>query len=388
MCPDFRRGAEAVAQAKIDAEKRRASGGNFKPFAPSIFWKEDGEEKYVLFLNEMDSIPTLDLIGYIPQERKRADDTRYTTYETVIARTDPAIGEAKDPMAEEWEAKPKVTCIAVAVELEPLLEKGPNGRMRPVGFEVKTTEFERRVRDSDGELTDDTETVQSPVIGFVSQSPHNFFNVLTSYDANEAPIEQTPMKITKVGKGNSLVYQLKDYPDQTVDLSGLVDYIDGVSYVGEDLDDLLDVIDPLIENGDDAAAAIAIGDFLLNKRLNELEDRDRYDSIFATITESLDKWGKKGGTSKPTGRRERPQRRSQRRDAGDSESSDSVTPEDNAQEPAEDTKEEAPRRARRERSASAPVEDPVEEQSAESKAAKEKVERLRVRANKRKAAAA
>ncbi len=35
MCPDFRRGAEAIEKAQEKAK----GGGSYRPFAPSIFWQ-------------------------------------------------------------------------------------------------------------------------------------------------------------------------------------------------------------------------------------------------------------------------------------------------------------------------------------------------------------
>jgi hypothetical protein len=340
--PDFRRGAEAMAKAKESAKS-----GSFRPFAPALFWKGDQDNKYLLFLNDINSIPTVEMVSFIPVKGKKGDGGTFTYYEQVIARTDPAIGEAKDPLVDEWDAKPRETCVAVAVELEPLFET-VKGRQRPRGFEVKTTTFDRRVRDDEGELTNETEEVEAPVIGFITQSPHNFFNVVSSYDANEAPIEETPVKITRVGGDNSTVYTVDGYPDQEIDLGGLIECVDGISYLGDDLDDLVDQISDL----EDAEAAQVIGAFLLDKRLEELADPDRYDDLFDGVTESLDKFGskKKKSKDKDSSKRERPARRSQRRSRSEeaAESAEEPEVEAEAEEPAE---EEKPKRRSRTRKA-------------------------------------
>lgn len=315
--PDFRRGADAVAKAQQKAK----SGGSFSPFAPELFWQGDGDEKYLMFLNTMMDIPTVEMISFIPQKRKKANGETFTTFERVIARTDPAIGEDNDPMVDEWQGKPRDTCVAVAVELEPTLEE-VRGRMRPIGFEIKTTTYERRVRDEDGDLTDETEEITTPVIGFIHASPHNFFNVVTAYDSNEGDIESTPLKITRIGSDTSTVYQVTGYQDQTVDLSPLIENIEGVSYLSEEeMDDLLNMID----NGQpDEDAALVIGTVLLDKRLDELVNEERYDKLFNSITETLDKFGSKGKSKKSSGKkaaakRERPARQSSRRAAPEEE---------------------------------------------------------------------
>jgi hypothetical protein len=385
--PDFRRGAEAMAKAKESAKS-----GSFRPFAPALFWKGDQDHKYLLFLNDINSIPTVEMVSFIPVKGKKGDGSAFTYYEQVIARTDPAIGESKDPLVDEWDAKPRETCVAVAVELEPLFET-VKGRQRPRGFEVKTTTFDRRVRDDEGELTTETEEVEAPVIGFITQSPHNFFNVVSSYDANEAPIEETPVKITRVGADNSTVYTVDGYPDQEIDLEGLIECVDGISYLGDDLDSLVEDIADL----EYAEAAQVIGAFLLDKRLEELADPERYDSLFEGVDESLDKFGskKKGKDSK----RERPARRSQRRGRSEEAEEPAEEPEAEAEAPAEAEK--PKRRSRKPKEPEAEVEaggDEPEEEAPKPKRstargkqadpkAMTKLEELRERSAQRKAKA-
>jgi hypothetical protein len=358
--PDFsnlRRGAEAIAKAQADSK----GGGNFSPFTPSLFWTDpdknlDSSKKYIMFLNKLEDIPQVDLIAYIPQKRKKSNGDTFTTYEQVIARTDPVIGEAKDPMVDEWEADPKVNNIAVAVELVPVLEE-VNGRKRVTGFEVATTEFERRVRDDNGDLLDDTEEVEAPIVGFVTQSPHNFFNLVTSFDADTGPIEATPIQVKRL---DQKTYSLQGFVDTPVDLSGLIDCIDNLSYLGDDVDDLLDALDQ-VEN--DQEAAELIGAALLDKRLEELVDEERYDKLFESLTEPFKKFGssgsKKGGRKERT-RKERPQRRSSRRSA-EAEPEAEVEAEETPA--AEETTEEKPARRRRSR---AKAEEPTEAPEAEA----------------------
>lgn len=394
MCPDFRRGAEAIAKAQ-----ERDSGGSFRQFTPSLFWKSDQEEKYLLFLNEIEEIPEVQMISYIPQTGKKKNGDSFEYYESVIARTEPAIGESSDPMVDKWDGNPKRTCIAVAVELEPTFEE-VKGRQRPTGFAVKTTEFDRRIRDEAGELTTETETVEAPVIGFVAQSPHNFFNVVTSYDANDAPIHETALKVTRVGSGNSTTYSIAGFPEQEIDLGGLVDCVDGISYLGDELDNLLDEMDEL---DSDLEMATLIGTYMLDKRLDELCDRERYDEIFQSITKSLDKWGaKKGDKDKPATKRERPQRRSQRRGQSEPEA-EASEPEAEAPEVEEAPAEKPARRSRRVEPKTAAEEAPAVEDAPEaeekparrarakaetSSPANSKLDALRARNEKRKAATA
>lgn len=307
--PDFRRGAAAIKEAAEAAKNR--GGGNFRPFVPTIYWKDDDDHrsKYILVLNKVDEIPNIDTISFIPV--KNGDSTYY---ETVIARTDAAIGESVDPMVRDWDGYAQESVAMVAVELEPLVEEDEKGRKRPRGFEVKTTEFTRRVRDDDGELTDETEEVVAPVIGVVIQRASNFGSPLVSYDENDAPIHETAIKVTRQST-KPATFQIQGYPDQEVDLTNLLEYVDGITYLNDEMDDLIEAI---AEVEDDFEAANVIGNMMLDKRLEELGDEERYQEIYEQITESLDKYGNKNkgkdkkADKKPARKAKPSQRRSRR----------------------------------------------------------------------------
>jgi hypothetical protein len=363
--PDFRRGAEAISAA----QKKSTGGGDFKPFTPEFFWK-DKDEKYLLILNPIQYIPTAEVISFIPVEGKKADGEKFTRFERVIARTDAVIGEDSDPMVDEWDGKPRDTSIAVAVELEATYEE-VKGRKRPNGFVVKTREFERRIRDEDGELTDEYEDVIAPEVAIIHASPHNFFNVVTSYDETEAPIEETPVKITRVGSDTNTVYRIDGYPDQEVDLTPLIDNIENVYYLNSELEDLIEAID---NAESDAEAASLIGAAMLDKRLDELVDEDRYNELYEGITSTLDKFGgkKKGKTRKS--KTERPARRSQRRSSKDDDASTDEAPAEETPEPEAEAEEKPKRRTRAKKS-----------ESTEAAPADDRVAELRRRAEERRA---
>lgn len=311
--PDFRKGTEALQAA----QKAAKGGGNFRNFAPFISWGDNGDEHYLLFLNQWEDMPQVDYIGFIPQKGEKKDGSEFTYNEAVIARTDPALGESSDPLTDEWDAKPSARHIAVAVELEPTFTE-VKGRKRPSGFEVKVESFSRRVRDEDNNLTDETEEVTAPVVGFVVQSPHNFFNVVQSYDAGELPIHETPVKITRVGgKGsNSTTYRLDGY-EMDVDLTNLFDNVEFISYLGEDAGDLLTALEEfdVTDETQRTEATQLIGGFMLDKRLEELCDKDRYDQIAGQVTATLDRWGGGKGGNKKEPAKPAPKRASQRKAA-------------------------------------------------------------------------
>ena len=81
---EIRRGSSAIQEA-ADSSK---GGGDWRPFVPAIYWKEDKEERYVLFLNEIEEIPLFDLISFIPTENG--------FFSEVVAKTDQFFGEKDD----------------------------------------------------------------------------------------------------------------------------------------------------------------------------------------------------------------------------------------------------------------------------------------------------
>jgi len=286
---EVRRGSAAIQEAA-----KSSGGGEFKPFLRSIYWGEDGQEHYVLFLNDIEDLPLFDMITYIPTETGFFQET--------VAKTSPPLSERSDPFEEEWSYQPSERNIAIAVELEPVVEvtqRAGKSQRKPRGFEVKTIEYERRIFDDDGEATGETEEVVAPAVGYISQSPNNFFNQVANYDAKDAPIIETALKITRVGKDISTSYQITGYDEMPIDLSNLIAYIDGVSYLNDEMDEIIEELDGM----DEKEAALAIGSRLLAKREAELLDPERYDELFEATDEPA-KFGKK----KKAGKKEDPKK--------------------------------------------------------------------------------
>lgn len=335
--PDFRRGSEHIAKA-IES---KGKGGDFKPFLPNIYWKDDGQERFVLILNPLEEIPMVKMQKvYTSAER----------VEYVVARTDDAIGESKDPLEEVWGYPASDLNVCVAVELEPEYEV-VKGRKRPCGFVVKTRTFDRKIRDEKGEPTDEKEEVTAPLVGVICQSPGNFFNHVSSQDANTAPIHETAALIRRVGSDKNTDYEIQLFDREELDLSDLIELIENVSYLGDDTDALLEQLDG---SEDDQEAAVLIGSFLLDKWLNQLADEEYYNSIFEQVDEPA-RYPKKGwkGGKKAAKEKEAPARstrRSQRRSRQEPEEPTAEAPaeEPAAEEPAEPepAAEEKPKRSR------------------------------------------
>ena len=80
---EIRRGSAAIQEAA------KSSGGKeFHPFLPALYWKDDQEERYILFLNEVEDTPLFDMIQYIPAEGGYFQET--------VSKTDQFFGEKSD----------------------------------------------------------------------------------------------------------------------------------------------------------------------------------------------------------------------------------------------------------------------------------------------------
>jgi hypothetical protein len=294
----MRKGAEAIEAANARSNN---GTGSFKPFVSSIFWAEDGDEHTILILNPMEEIPQVDYHPFVDIGDGRPH--------SVIARTDPIIGERVDPIEKTWLYKPRLTNLCVAVRLEPVVETDEKGREKPVGFEVATRSFERTILDDEGKPTDEKEEVTVPEIGIIAQSPVNFFNQLRVIDASEGEVNTMPIKVTRVGKGTDLSFLFKTYENIKPDLSALFEYIGDVSYLGDQRDGLLSALESI---EDETEAAAEIGRVILDIRIDELGDDEAYEELFNQITEPSRFPAKSKAPAKKT---ERPARQSQRRSA-------------------------------------------------------------------------
>jgi hypothetical protein len=311
--PNFRRGAAAIEEAA-----KSKGGGSFRPFVPQIKWKDDKEEKFLLFLNPIEQIPVVQYHDWIPVGTgEKSNGETFTRYEDFISRKDPAIGEDYDDLTDRLDMWPKERQIAVAVELEPVIEN-VKGRPRPVGFAVKTETFTRK--DQDGNETE----VTAPALGLVIQASANFFGWLVSYDASQGPIEETAFQVIRRGKDQNTSYDFIPCEGRPVDLSGLMDNLGGINY----LEDILSELD-LPEDAQEAAVVVA--NALLDKRLEELADGERYEQLVSPIDHIESKFPK-GKKNKDNGaKRERPARPSKRAEASaDGEATDETPKESKA----------------------------------------------------------
>lgn len=298
--PEYRRGAAAIEDAASSK-----GGGNFRSFVPEIFWKEDSEKKYIAILTPIDEVGEFDLHDFIPIERKKNNGETYTAYESFLSRKDPFLAEDFDKIEDELGRKSKIRCIGVAVELEPVLEQ-KKGRMRPTGFSVKTDTFERKT--DDGE-----ETVIYPLIGLISQSSKLMWSPLASLDNSQGPLEDLPLEIIRRipgGEKSNTSYEFVPFVDIPIDYSGVTEYVDGVSYLGENLEELVAELESI--GDDDLKGAQAVAQALFTKRVDELADPDRYEELLGDIDElPAPPWG--GGTKpKSTTKASRPVRKTQR----------------------------------------------------------------------------
>lgn len=273
--PDYRRGMTAMAEAY-----EPKGSGDYTPFCRQIIWNDDREEKFIAILNRASDIPTVDLHQFVPVgEGVTKSGKAYKKYEQFIDRRDASIGEKSDDLTDRLGHKPITRTLAAAVELEPVYTTAANGRKRPTGFKVKTETFTRK--DEDG----NPEEVEAPLIGVLVQSKHNFFGWLGSFDAATAPIEETPFQVIRRGKDTNTAYDFTPFLDQPIDYSDLFELLENVAYLrGVEID---------LGTEDDREKAIAIGGALLDKRLDELGDAERYERLVGPVEFIEDRWGAK-----------------------------------------------------------------------------------------------
>lgn len=264
------------------AEAQEASGNRssnpYPAFCPEIKWVDDREEKYIAFLNRPEDIPTVALHTFVPVGTATSKAGKeYTKYETFIDRRDPGIGEDSDDLTDRLGHRAQQRSLAVAVELEPTYST-VNGRKRPTGFQVKTETYDRKTEDGG------TEEVVAPVIGLIVQSPRNFFGWVGSFHESTAPVEETPLQVIRRGKDAGTAYDFTPFLDQPIDYANLFENIEGVSYLRDELEGI-DL------NGEPLDVALQIGAKMLDKRLDELADNERYERLVGPITEIEDRWG-------------------------------------------------------------------------------------------------
>lgn len=282
-----RRGLGAVEQAAS-----RKGGKKIRGFAPEIRWREDGEKKYVLVLSTFEAddpngVVVADLHEFIPVGTgEKANGETYTRYESFISRKDPVSGsEEYDDLEDRLGNKPRTRCIGVALELEPEFEV-IKGRKKPVGFAVKTDTFTRKTDDGEEEVT-------QPIIGLIIQSAFLVWSPLGSLDESQGPLSELPIEVTRRGKDVNSRYDFVHYPNMEVDLSGLFENLDGITYIS---DELQEVKGEITEKADVEAAQL-VGQILMNKRLDELSDKERYEELVTPIEHIEQRFG--GGRKKP-----------------------------------------------------------------------------------------
>ena len=276
-----RRGLGAIEQAA-----NRKGGSKFKGFAPEIRWRDDGEKKYILVLSNFEdddpnAVCSIDLHEFIPVGTgEKANGETYTRYESFASRKDPISGsESYDDLEDRLGNKPRTRCIGVALELEPEFEV-VKGRKRPIGFSVKTDTFTRK---TDG----GTDEVGQPAIGLIIQSAFPVCSPLGSLDESQGPLSELPIEVTRRGKDVNSRYDFVPYMDLPVDLSNLFENLDGITYIGDELEG---VKSDIIAKGDIEAAQL-VGQILVDKRLSELSDKDRYEELVTPIEHIEQRFG-------------------------------------------------------------------------------------------------
>lgn len=295
----FRKGT-----AEIEDSAARKGGGSFS-FVPRIRWREDAESKFILVLTPIEEVVRARLHEWIPVGKgEKADGEEYTRWEDFIERTDPAIGEDYDDLTTRLDRDAKDRHIGVVVELAPVYETVKD-RKKVKKFVAQTSTYTRKTDDGEIEMT-------QPDLGLVIESSKTFWGTMSSFEQSQGPLIGLPMQVIRRGKDQNTRYDGIPFIDVPVDLSPIIDHLDGISYLSDDMDDLLQ---KLSASEDDTTAAIEIADFFMMKRLHELADGERYEELVAPLEpeDMPKKFGKSksGGKAKPA-RSPRPARQTRR----------------------------------------------------------------------------
>lgn len=295
MALNYKRGSASITDAAT-----RKSGGNFRPFLPQIAWREDGDSKYVLVLTDIEEVAELLLHSFIPVGKaKKANGDEFVKYEDFLSRKDGALGEDYDDLEDRLEREPKRRHMGVMVELEPVFEAGTSKKLKH--FVVKTETFVRKSDDGDIDVT-------APIIGLCVQSAQLMWGPLNNLYHQLGDLVDIPLSITRHGAKTNTRYDAIPFMEKPVDLTPLIDYVDGINYIGDDLPELILAIEAA---DSDVAKAQVIADFLLTKRINELADAERYEDLVSTLTlEDMptNAWGRKAPAKTPAPRRSAPRR--------------------------------------------------------------------------------
>jgi hypothetical protein len=225
---EFRRGAEAIAQAS-----QRKSGGRFAP----VFKFDAGETKYVQFLMSMDEIPTVLMHQFIVVGYREDGNPKY---ERFISRRDPALDgpDGYDELIERFGVSPTNRSIALALEVEPEVTRS-GGKKTIEGFVPATRQFER-----------DGETVTVPAFGLIIESPNTFFTHLAA-NADLMAIEETIFAVKRTGKSTDTTYTFiptgHDALDVEEELAEFAEWFDFEAWLDElaDEDRMRELIGPL-----------------------------------------------------------------------------------------------------------------------------------------------
>jgi hypothetical protein len=228
----FRRGAEAISAAAT-----RPTGGNFTP----TFKFEADKVKYLQFITGIEDIPTV-LMHRFVIVGQREDGGEI--YENFISRRDPALDgpEGYDPIIDRFGYQPSQRCIAIAVELEPILS-GPAGKKKITGWEVAKRQYE----------TKEEGTQEVPNVALIIESPYTFFSHLTAIADMGQELTDAVFAVKRTGKKTDTSYTFLKV-DEAIDVEEeIADFLDEFNFEAylEDLadeDKMHEHIDPLGDN--------------------------------------------------------------------------------------------------------------------------------------------
>lgn len=190
-----------------------------------ISWK-DGDAKIIAFLTPMEEIPIVKWHNFIKvpvlDPKPGQKDFRYATF---MCRKDPAWAEESGNtcyLCDTIGHKPEEKHVAVAVELEPVLD----GR-KVVDLKVKTRSYTR----------DDGTVTEYPQWGLVIQKLSNFYSYFSAWREKwDREITEIAFDVTRKGADKGTTYPT--FPIETAELPDFTEFGDKIPQLEDVLENL------------------------------------------------------------------------------------------------------------------------------------------------------
>ena len=194
-----------------------APSGSGRRFTPTIYWKANGEAKYIAFMMPAEQMPLVLLHTFV--------DTPNGLRTFVCRKYPPFVEESGGEclLCDHLNHKPTWRRMAVAFELDPQ-EEVKAGRKKLTGLSVQLNEVEQ----------EDGTSKFYPRVGIILQADKNFFRQLFDYDTDVRPLDEVAFKIIKNGERQNVSFSSIPLDIERPDVSEYEEFIpDLIDWIAE-----------------------------------------------------------------------------------------------------------------------------------------------------------